>query len=248
MHLRIVCMANSRKHGGRCVAGVVVDTGEWIRPVSPGPPGHDGTLSDDQSLLDDGTQPGLLDVIDIDVIRPQRACYQPENWIIGGQRWRLISRHRSPELISILRKSVESGSEILGCNRSRIQYSGTVSEPVRRSLALVAPRCVRWHIRTRSTGNRQIRAQFTLGRQAYDLPVTDLVWQARLSGLPAGRTYDSHHVELKRGDRLVLTVGLGEPYEGYCYKLVVGVLVVNEVWWSALRGEDEMTRYQAVHH
>ncbi|MGI6083637.1 MAG: dual OB domain-containing protein, partial [Limnochordia bacterium] len=28
-------MANSRKHGGRCVAGVVVDTGEWIRPVSP---------------------------------------------------------------------------------------------------------------------------------------------------------------------------------------------------------------------
>ena len=30
----IVVLANSRKHGGHCVAGKCVDTGKWIRPVS----------------------------------------------------------------------------------------------------------------------------------------------------------------------------------------------------------------------
>ncbi|WP_375233212.1 dual OB domain-containing protein [Pseudomonas syringae] len=36
--LDMVCLANSWKHGGRCIAGKIYGgdrSGEWIRPVSP---------------------------------------------------------------------------------------------------------------------------------------------------------------------------------------------------------------------
>jgi hypothetical protein len=47
--VEIVCLANSRKAGGRCIAGVRTDTGAWVRPVSSG---REGTL-----------RPALLDTI-----------------------------------------------------------------------------------------------------------------------------------------------------------------------------------------
>ena len=32
--IKIVCLANSRKISGRCIAGKIMDSGKWIRPVS----------------------------------------------------------------------------------------------------------------------------------------------------------------------------------------------------------------------
>jgi hypothetical protein len=30
----IVCLANSRKHNNKCVAGLNLKTGQWIRPIT----------------------------------------------------------------------------------------------------------------------------------------------------------------------------------------------------------------------
>ena len=67
VYLTVVCLANSRKHGGRCVAGKVI--GEpggpyWIRPVSARP---DGSLSLGEIRLPDGTLPQPLDIIQVPV-------------------------------------------------------------------------------------------------------------------------------------------------------------------------------------
>ncbi len=32
--MRVICLANSYKHQARCIAGVAIDSGDWIRPVS----------------------------------------------------------------------------------------------------------------------------------------------------------------------------------------------------------------------
>ena len=32
--MRLLVMANSKKLKGRCIAGIDIDTGKWVRPVS----------------------------------------------------------------------------------------------------------------------------------------------------------------------------------------------------------------------
>jgi hypothetical protein len=85
----IVCLANSRKHGKRCVAGKEIVnnqlTHHWIRPVSR----HEsGSLSEVNTMLEKGKGPQLLDVITIPLLQHQTHDYQTENYLIDKhQRW-----------------------------------------------------------------------------------------------------------------------------------------------------------------
>jgi hypothetical protein len=65
----IICLANSRKRSGRCVAGKEIVAGKiggWIRPISARPAGE---LSEGERRLDNGQEPKLLDVIQIAMSR-----------------------------------------------------------------------------------------------------------------------------------------------------------------------------------
>ncbi len=81
---RIVCLADSRKMSGRCIAGLEINNddsvGGWIRPVSIRP-------SEEISLLDrrfkDGSQPSLLDILEIPMLNPQPHACQTENHLIA---------------------------------------------------------------------------------------------------------------------------------------------------------------------
>lgn len=42
---RIVCLANSFKKGGRCVAGIDLETGRWMRPIGRG---DEGAIGDER--------------------------------------------------------------------------------------------------------------------------------------------------------------------------------------------------------
>ena len=84
----IVCLANSWKRSGRCVAGREITPegfGGWIRPVSARP---DGELNDDEQRCTGGTDAALLDVVEIPLFRPQPDDYQRENHLIDpALRW-----------------------------------------------------------------------------------------------------------------------------------------------------------------
>jgi hypothetical protein len=73
---RIVCLANSRKLNGRCLAGKEfggTGVGAWVRPV--GAREH-GEVSEYERQYEDGSDPRVLDVIDVPLIGPQPKDFQ----------------------------------------------------------------------------------------------------------------------------------------------------------------------------
>lgn len=82
---RVVCLANSTKKGGRCLAGKDIETGEWIRPVGDRP---SGAVWSSEYALQGGGLCKLLDVVDIPLLRAEPRGHQTENHVIdAGYYW-----------------------------------------------------------------------------------------------------------------------------------------------------------------
>ena len=79
---RLLCLANSRKLAGRCIAGREVlpaGAGPWIRPISDRPSEE---VSEHERQYEDGSDPRVLDVIDVPMIRHHPHACQTENWLL----------------------------------------------------------------------------------------------------------------------------------------------------------------------
>jgi hypothetical protein len=82
---RMVCLANSRKLSGRCIAGRVWDgkkAGDWVRPVSAR---SEEEVSEYEREYDYGSDPRVLDVIDVPVLEATPKHCQGE-YVFS--RWR----------------------------------------------------------------------------------------------------------------------------------------------------------------
>src|SRR5438105_3524186 len=217
----ILCLANSNKEGGRCIAGLRIDGGGWVRPIAP-ETSH-GQLYFKHYKLNDGTEPAVLDVIAVDLSAPQPVPGQPENWIIGKQPWVLRERPAGASVRPIWRKAVQRGSLLFGSTARKVERA----EDVAASFALVAPAMIRWAIEPRKDRRVQPRVLFRLGNKLHNLSVTDPLWISRilrtLGAMEAG-WYKNEVIGIPAAQKTWLTVSLSEPYEGARYKLVTAII------------------------
>ena len=220
---RIVCLANSRKLAGRCIAGREWDgsePGDWIRPVSVRA-GQE--VSEYERQYEDGSDPQVLDVLDVPVIEPavEAESGQVENWLLDEERyWRKagrISWFDLPAFVDDERPLWVDGFDTYHGSNDQIPL--TRMAQVKDSLRLVAvdELAISVFAPGEAFGNRKRRVQgsFRHAGRNYALWVTDPVCERRYLAKLDG-SY--------RLSRCFLTISLGEQYRGYCYKLIAAVI------------------------
>jgi hypothetical protein len=215
----MICLANSNKLGGRCIAGKWLESGKpgaWVRPVS-GRPG--GSLYFSDYRLDGAVrEPRLLDILDIGFDHPVSEPHQPENFLIAQQPW-LKSGTWPVQRLGELGDSVEllweGGHHGRHGQNDRVPLT-SLPATLERSLCLVRPKDLKMYV-SEEWGKQKVRARFSTSRGSYILMVTDPVAIYRCKAASGGA------IEL--GSDACLTVSLGEPFQGSRYKLVAAVMM-----------------------
>ncbi len=218
--MQLVCLAKSKKYGGRCLAGVEVqpsgsgghrvvrDEGEprWIRPVTANEHGEVP-----ESLVRDVC---LLDIIELVETEPDPRGFQVENIRFASSS---VSTVRTlPATNQVLDNFVTQRTGPLFGNRGKA-VSAEQARLLDHSLLLIQVNDVAFLETESSSGKPQLRAEFTHEKQRYDLPVTDPEFE---------RSYRQGQVPAS-ASHFYVTISLGVPYEGWHYKLIAGVFLVT---------------------
>jgi hypothetical protein len=219
----IVCLASSRKPGGRCIAGKEIDdagNGSWIRPVSVR---IGGEIQFGERQYENGNEPQLLDVIGIPMMAPVPRLHQTENHAIdAGFYWRKKRVFAWDELESLKDSPktlwVNGSSTQLGCN-DRISESD--ASGLKHSLLLIKPKDVTLEVIPANPNFRdskkKIRADFSFKGVRYNLMVTDPNAETIFFDRPSG----AHSID----SIVYFCISLAEsPFEGHYYKLVAAVI------------------------
>ncbi len=117
MKRRVAILTKSKKYGGYCVAGIDIDTNEWVRLERPG----FKSLRREHLLSEAGRECGVLDVVEVECLdRPSDKAYHPEDvYLNPNVPFKCLSRTTWAEIIS---RDIEAKNErglILGSNSMR---------------------------------------------------------------------------------------------------------------------------------
>lgn len=224
LKMRMVCLANSRKSGRHCIAGIRLDDTQnppqWVRPVSGEPP--EG-LSEYEISYEHGGMPQVLDIVEIHVLRHIPKDHQVENWLLDkSRRWRFVGRLHWRELERFVTNPstlwINGYSSHSGRNN---RVPSEQAKQLKNSLQLVkvnnlSLERVEWS--GASARKPQLRACFIYNGVEYDLPLTD--W-----------TYEDLYLHKRQSIPVIgecfLTLSLTHDLEGYCYKLVAAIIDPN---------------------
>lgn len=221
---RIVCLANSYKIGGRCIAGREVlrngTYGGWIRPVSARPTAE---VTSSEYRYEDKTTPKVLDVIDVPLLEAAPHGHQTENYIIDPERrwvkvgefpWdRLEQLRERPVSLWINSDSTDAGA--FNC------ISRAEASTLEDSLVLIKKK--KFSIEVSSTSwegrkKRTYRGNFKYNGIYYSLSVTDP------SARDAFKRKNEGEYQL---DDVYLCISLTEPWvedNNRCHKLVAAII------------------------
>lgn len=218
---RIICLANSRKLNGRCIAGKELRNEQsvgWLRPVSARE--HE-EVSEYERQYSDGSDPQVLDIIDVPLLEARPREHQQENWLLDPcLYWKKISRAKWSDLARLTDPIeplwIEGSHTFNGLNDqiplvqiSAIRSSLRLLHVNKMTLSVFAPR--------EAFGNpkRRVQGCFRHNAKEYRLWVTDPIYEKAYLAKEDG------HYEVGEA---FLTVSLGEPYNDYCYKLIAAII------------------------
>lgn len=214
---QIICLANSRKHSGRCVAGT-----EWRRPLSwvrPISARVAEELSCSERVYETGGDPQLLDIMAVPLLEPHPKGHQSENWLLDAtERWVKIGKASWTDLEQF---ACESGPLWINGDESGRGLNNRIMTDdmahVTDSLRLVHVPCLIVRVSTFGAQTR-VDGKFSFDGTDYVLNVTDPSVENAYRTRPRG--------EYRVGE-CYLTISLGEEYRGHHYKLIVGVITKN---------------------
>lgn len=216
----IVCLANSRKESGRCIAGRVWNDegkpGEWIRPVSDRPKEE---VSEYERSYEDGSTAQVYDIIDIPLIRAKPQGWQSENWLLDPEYyWEKHDRidwsdlHKLTDPVDHL--WINGPKTIYGINdKIEPSASGQLGDSLRliklkgMDIAVFVP------YQDYGKTKRRVQARFTYNNATYQLWITDPIYERRYLMKENG--------EYQIGECFA-TISIGEFDRSY-YKLVAAI-------------------------
>lgn len=219
--IQIVCLANSRKLSGRCIAGKVTagqGIGSWIRPIGT-TPSHEITERDRE--YQNGETAQKLDVIDITFTAPQAPNFQRENHAIDDtvywEKVRVLDVADLAGLVDAPNALWENGHHSTSGRNDRVPDTRLTAS--RQTLYLIRPQNVRIIVDAEGAafGNpkRSVRASFTYNGEVYAFKVTDPAVEQFYKAMQDG--------EYPANNMTYFTISLGETFNGYAYKLVAAV-------------------------
>ena len=238
---RLVCLANSRKLSGRCIAGIEVDRGHkrpgrpggqrlgWIRPVSARE--HE-EVSEHERQYKDGSDPRVRDVIDVPLLDPVPKSYQQENWLLDPERyWQKVTleeRGREPVVWGDLERFADPAAPLwIDGHHTRPGRNDKIplelASDVTTSLRLVRIDRLTLVVfkpgETFGNSKRRVQGRFVHHGTQYRLWVTDPRYEEAYLAKPDG--------DYQIGESF-LTVSLGEPYKDACYKLIAAIITPDD--------------------
>lgn len=216
----IICLANSRKMQGRCVAGKDIDTKEWVRPIS-------NREYEELSLAEirlKGRQPlNLLDIVRIPCKTKKPSQHQPENILIDDGSWEKVDEF-DPKLLDSICDHPKS-IWLLGEHDDRVPVEYFDKFKSASSLFLIKPSdlFLRRTDYTDMNGvtKKKLRAVFSYNGKQYNFGITDPLVESQYKNKPES----DYRIP---GGKLYLCVSLGEPasWDNCCYKFVAALIKV----------------------
>lgn len=223
---QILCLANSRKYGGRCVVGkeILPDHSlAWVRPVSGSAAGE---VMPDEMCFEDESLPQLLDVIEVPLLEPNPLPYQPENWLMAPEAWtklRVADKANIERWLDAPAPLWESGHHTVQGTNDKFPYDA--AQTLADSARFISVPSLGITVSERKddggVNKRQLRGEFTHAGEVYDLRITDIDFEERYAGRGVGKF---------RLGKSYATVTVGEPYEPpsgggrYHYKLIAAII------------------------
>jgi len=221
----IVCLANSRKNSGRCIAGKLIDgpqAGEWVRPVSA----REGAeISELERRFKNGSSPALLDILRVPLKTKAPHPYQPENHVIDAKFYWQATGRMDWDATARLADEVQ-GELWANLSSSKFGLNDRVHDDHAPDTTLDFGSLKLLHVKdlvistatedqSGSGAKRRVRGAFSCSGLRYRLMITDPVVEQKYLAMTDGK--------YPVGEALIC-VSLGESFHGFAYKLIAAVL------------------------
>lgn len=210
--MKLLCLANSKKEGGRCVAGILLDQNDkpifkngqpiWIRPVCKA---NNGQVPIE---LCDNIEP--LDIIEFNEKNTTGTGYQSENTTFDEKKM-LVTGKANKSILNNLYGSTKFIFE----NKGKAVHEDMIEE-LNHSLILINTTTFKI-IEKKYPGNNklQIRLEFDYENNSYDLPVTDINFLNK---------YNQNKNLLNNTNSIDVVLSLGGVHNTWYNKLVATIL------------------------
>jgi hypothetical protein len=227
-----ICLANSRKKSGRCLAGKASYQGaytKWIRPISARE--HE-ELKGNEFHIHTGEEAKLLDLLEVKLLSHQPKLHQQENFLMDVS---VPLRKIGTINIEDLARLADTPIDLWGVGHSSrnglndFVPKGEIENHtnslfliyLRNLMVLVTEEwSASWH-----RNQKVFRAEFNVEGNSYKLKITDPLFEEKFFDKPVG----SYEIQ-----ETLLTISLGEEFNNSYWKLVAGVmpLTYGEKWSS----------------